>query len=102
MKATTLGGGYDIVESTGAEPDKNVYSGLNGCLEAHFNDKSGNSNAGGFTFIDGKTPKIICTIPAPNPDTESLAKQSTIHVTTQVEYNYEFRKEIKVTVEPKV
>jgi hypothetical protein len=97
MDATKIANVYDIVTDVGAGSSPiptgatNVHKGLNDCLK--------NMSSSGFTLIDKESPKVICSIPL--PDKVNLPKQSTIHVTTQIEYKYEFRKDILVTVEPK-
>ncbi len=80
MTATKIGNNYDIADEIKTK-----------CLEK--------IKSQGFTFIKKETPKIICSIDAPTD--VNLPKQSTIHVTAQVAYAYEFRKDIKVTIEPK-
>jgi hypothetical protein len=101
MDATSLAGGYNIVSGVGdttTEPDgETIYDGLlstggKGCLPNQIEDD-------GLALIGKESPKIICAIPL--PDKVNLPKQSTIHVSTTINYEYEFRKDIKVTIEPK-
>jgi len=97
MKATKMGRGgkYDIVYRAG-NGKGDVYSGLKECLEEHFKKE------GKIALIKGESPKIICPIPLPKPQEVNLPKESTIHVTTAIKYTYEFRREVRVTVEPKI
>jgi len=97
MKATKIGS-YDIINNAG-KGEGNVYSGLKECLEKHF-QKDG--KGGEIALIKGESPKIICPIPLPKEKQVNLPKESTIHVTTAIRYTYEFRKEVRVTVEPKI
>jgi len=74
----------------GANGNKNLAENLKKCK----NDKTED----GLPIINKQTPKIICdNIPVP----KVVPKQTTIHITTSVKYAYEFRKSVKVTVEPK-
>lgn len=51
------------------------------------------------TLINKKSPGMICEIELDSG--VNLPKETTEHITTSVEYLYEFRKDIKVTIEPK-
>jgi hypothetical protein len=52
------------------------------------------------TLIKKESPPYLCEIQLDS--NVNLPKETTEHVTTSVEYLYEFRKEIKVTIEPKI
>jgi hypothetical protein len=52
----------------------------------------------GLTFIGKETPKY--TFATKTPDRGKVEKIATYYVTTRVDYSYEFRKEIKVTIKP--
>ncbi len=51
------------------------------------------------TLIKKETPPYLCEVMLKS-DT-NLPKETTEHVTTDIEYLYEFRKEIKIVIEPK-
>jgi hypothetical protein len=51
------------------------------------------------TLIQKESPPLLCEIEL--RDTTNLPKETTKHVTTKIEYMYEFRKELRVTIEPK-
>ncbi len=97
VSGNALGGKYNIAKkvdggtSISSNKDDNVFMSLKDCLKEKAKD--------GFTLIGKESPKVICQIPL--PDNINLPKQSTVYVNTKVEYDYEFRKSVKVTVEPK-
>jgi len=94
MSATNIGDSYNIVDNaqgTTQTDNKNIFNGLKNCLEEKAKD--------GFTFIGKETPKIICQIPL--PDKINIPKQTTVYVRTEVKYSYEFRKSVRVVIEPK-
>ncbi|HDD72647.1 MAG TPA: hypothetical protein ENG00_00985 [Candidatus Aenigmarchaeota archaeon] len=93
MRATSIklgGSEYNIVSGS-QNKGNSKYRNLKECIE---------KNKDSLVLIDRETPKMICPVPVPRD--VNLPKESTIHVTTTVRYEYEFRKEVKVTVEPKV
>jgi len=52
------------------------------------------------TIIKKESPPLLCEIELSGG--VNLPKETTKHVTTEIEYLYEFRKELKVTIEPKI
>jgi hypothetical protein len=51
-----------------------------------------------FQFVGKETPKQFFTIPTPSNN--QIEKIATYYVSTRVDYIYEFRKEVKVTIKP--
>ncbi|UCD07101.1 MAG: hypothetical protein JSW41_04700 [Candidatus Aenigmatarchaeota archaeon] len=51
------------------------------------------------TLINKESPPFICDIEL--RENVNLPKETTKHVTTKIEYMYEFRKELKIVIEPK-
>jgi hypothetical protein len=52
------------------------------------------------TLIKKESPPYICEIEL--KENVNLPREATEHVTTEIEYLYEFRKEARVTIEPKI
>ncbi|MBI4176036.1 MAG: lipoprotein [Candidatus Aenigmarchaeota archaeon] len=51
-----------------------------------------------ISLIQKESSKYLCTISVPT----TVQTQETKTITTEIEYDYEFRKSVKVTVEPKI
>jgi archaellum component FlaG (FlaF/FlaG flagellin family) len=82
--------------------DKATISGVDGELsfvtegECAF---SGSNPKEDVTLIQKESPPMICGITL--SEDVNLPKETTKHVTVDIEYMYEIRKEIKITIEPK-
>lgn len=56
----------------------------------------------GIRLIFKKSPKLLCEFNIPQPGTLNIAKETTLHATVDIEYEYEFRASVKVVVSPKM
>lgn len=87
-----------MMNGSGATLSKSLMS---NCIKDHLKIAlSTGGTTDSINFIRSKTPEYMCVITMNDPS--ELKVTSTYHITAEIEYTYEFKKELKIDVQPKL